>query len=183
MTGLRAEPAITGLRDYGITKWAAGWTGILARGELQRHYGITALRSGPLAGPAFLPVVSCSGITALRDYEVGRWPDRLSCQWRVVAGLRDYGITKWAAGRTSFLASGELQRHYGITELRSGPLAGRAFLPVGSCSVIPEYRLCRQLRAFPRNSIAKEEAQRAKAIPNDHHPPPSVLQQQGADKS
>ncbi len=82
-----------------ITKLGLPGASILARGELQRHYAITALRSGQLAGPAFLPVARCGGITALRNYEVGNWPDRHSCPWCAAAALRNYGITKWATGR------------------------------------------------------------------------------------
>ncbi len=33
------------------------------------------------AEPAFLPVVDCDGITALRHYELGFWQNRHSCPW------------------------------------------------------------------------------------------------------
>ncbi len=107
--------------------------------------GITALRSWPLAGPAFLPVVSCSGIAGRAGL-----PGMPECRKPGMPEYRDTGIPEYrntgipecrdaeagVPGRTGILARGELLRHYGITALRSGPLAGPAFLPVVSCSGI-----------------------------------------------
>ncbi len=123
----------------------AGRTGILARGWLGRNYGITALRTGILAEPAFLPVADCDGITALRHYRI---PVRPALP--AIPGLRHSGIPAFRypgipvsrhSGIPAFRYSGiPVFRHYGITALRTGILAEPAFLPVADCDGITVLR-------------------------------------------
>ncbi len=101
----------------------AGRTGILARGWLGRNYGITALRTGILAEPAFLPVADCDGITALRHYRI---PVRPALP--AIPGLRHSGIPAFRypgipvsrhSGIPAFRYSGiPVFRYSGITALR-----------------------------------------------------------------
>ncbi len=88
--------------------------GILARGELQRHYGISGLRSG---------VPGRTGILARGELK------RITGN----SGKAGYAGNPGKAGSAG---------NYGITEFRNFEvvfLAGPAFLPVVSCSGISEY--------------------------------------------
>ncbi len=129
-----ALPAITGLRNNGITMLGFPRTSILGHGG------------------------SDDGITGLRNNEVGRWLDRHSCKWRIETAFWYSGIPvkpalpalrSWGSPGPAFLAVGgramtdcrQLRDYgkagsagnYGITGLRhyeAGVAAGPAFRKV-----------------------------------------------------